>query len=170
MIRFEKVSFEQFCRDMVELNGVDSPDEETIRKIYDGIQLPKRSTSKSAGYDFFVPYSFSIQSGGDAHILTGVRAIMDSGYVLMIYPRSSLGIKHGIHLANSTGVIDADYAEAANEGHIHIVLTSEKSVINHYARFKAGDRIVQGVFVKFFVTDDDDADGQRTGGIGSTGK
>ena len=173
MIKFEKVSFEQFCRDFIELTGNDPQsigiDEKAIRDIYDSIQLPKRSTSQAAGYDFYTPYYCQLQTGCDAHILTGVRAVMDSEYVLMIYPRSSLGIKYGVTLANSTGVIDADYAKAQNEGHIHIVLTAKESPIKHFITFAQGDRIAQGVFLKFFTTDDDVADGQRTGGIGSTG-
>lgn len=171
MIKFEKVSFEQFCHDFVVMTGENNEfDEQTIRGLYDSIQLPKRSTSQSAGYDFFTPYLCQIQTGCDARILTGIRAIMDPGYVLMIYPRSSLGIKSGVTLANSTGIIDADYANAKNEGHIHIVLTAKESPVKHFVTLAQGDRVAQGVFLKFFTTDDDVADGVRTGGMGSTGK
>lgn len=163
MIRFEKVSFEQFETDFTTIYPFASAEE--VARIYDNIKLPERSTSGSAGYDFYVPYSLDHNYG--VRIMTGVRAIMDPGYVLLIYIRSSLGIKKGIVLANGTGVIDSDYAHADNEGHIQIAL---KSMDDGRIRINEGDRVAQGVFVQYALTDDDNTVAERTGGIGSTGK
>ena len=164
MIQFEKVSFEQFHKDYLKYVDKDAKLSE-VQDVYDHIKLPQRSTANAAGYDFYIPYEFSIKNG--AHLITGIRAHMSHEWVLMLYPRSSLGIKHGISLANTTGVIDADYYDADNEGHIHVVLTSfgkDKQT------FEAGERVVQGVFLQYGIVDDDHTETKRTGGMGSTGK
>ena len=104
---FEKVSFEQFKKDVNKL--VPEFDEETIRYYYDRIQLPTRATKGSAGYDFKTPYGFDIMAGKPRIIPTGIRCKIEDGWVLQMYPRSGLGFKHGVALYNTVGVIDSDY-------------------------------------------------------------
>ncbi len=165
MICFEKVTFEQFKKDYLKLIG--ECNDEELRKVYDNIKLPQRSTAKSAGYDFFSTADFVLHGNKNVVLPTGIRAIMPEGTVLMIYPRSSMGIKHGVVLSNGTGIIDADYADADNEGHIMMAL------VNFSARdydIKCGDKVAQGIFVPYYNSENGNVDTQRTGGIGSTGR
>lgn len=139
----------------------------SVEEFYNDIKLPERSTKSSAGYDFYLPYDLTISPNETVKILTGVRAKMKDNYVLMIFPRSSLGIKYKLTLDNTVAIIDADYYNALNEGHIMLSMTNHSSeVIN----LKKGDRFVQGIFVEYGITYDDNADGKRTGGFGSTNK
>ena len=98
---------------------------------------------------------------------TGVRARMDEGWVLLMFPRSGLGFKYRLQLNNTVGVIDSDYYEAKNEGHIMLKLTND-SRDGRTLRIGAGDAVAQGVFVPYGITKDDGADAQREGGFGST--
>ena len=100
---FEKVSYEQFKKDLDE--GLP---EEIIQTIYNNIKLPKRATQNSAGYDFFAPYAFKLPEGQSILIPTGIKCNLEPDLFLGILPRSSFGIKYGITLANTMGVIDAD--------------------------------------------------------------
>ena len=85
---------------------------------------------------------------------------------LALYPRSSLGFKYGFRLLNSTGIIDADYAyNESNEGHIMIGCIASRDLV-----LEQGSKICQGIIQPYFVMEDDDATGKRTGGMGSTGK
>lgn len=137
------------------------------KEIYDGIILPRRATSGSAGYDFFAPYSFSLKSGETAKIATGIRVKIDDGWVLKIYPRSSLGFKYRLTLDNTVGIIDSDYYFADNEGHIFIKMTNcgDKDLT-----VEKGKAFAQGIFIEYGITLDDDCTAVRTGGIGSTDK
>ena len=128
--------------------------------------LPCRATAGSAGYDFFSPLSFSLAPGSCVRIPTGVRARIDDGWVLMLFPRSGLGFKYRLQLNNTVGVVDADYFGARNEGHIFIKLTNAG---DRTVSVGAGEAFAQGIFLPFGLTDDDDARGERTGGFGSTG-
>ena len=128
--------------------------------------LPHRATAGSAGYDFFSPLSFSLAPGSCVRIPTGVRARIDDGWVLMLFPRSGLGFKYRLQLNNTVGVVDADYFGARNEGHIFIKLTNAG---DRTVSVGAGEAFAQGIFLPFGLTDDDDARGERTGGFGSTG-
>jgi dUTP pyrophosphatase len=128
--------------------------------------LPRRATAGSAGYDFFSPLSFSLAPGSCVRIPTGVRARIDDGWVLMLFPRSGLGFKSRLQLNNTVGVVDADYFGARNEGHIFIKLTNAG---DRTVSVGAGEAFAQGIFLPFGLTDDDDARGERTGGFGSTG-
>ena len=134
---------------------------------YLNISLPKRATSGSAGYDFFSPEAFTLNPGETAKIATGIRARISAGWVLMIYPRSSLGFKYRLTLNNTVGIIDSDYYDAENEGHIFIKLTNcgDKPL-----SVDEGKAFAQGVFVPFGITFSDDCAAARTGGIGSTDK
>ncbi len=133
---------------------------------YDEIILPRRATSGSAGYDFFAPYDFCLEAGGETVIETGIRAKIDEGWFLMILPRSGSGFKYGVRLANTAGVIDSDYFNADNEGHIKIKLIGGSSDYN----VKKGSAFAQAIFIPYGITCDDDCGGQRRGGFGSTDK
>ena len=170
MSKFEKVSFKQFADPMFEYIGI-TPDysNKTIREMYFHIKLPKRATKHSAGYDFFAPFSFYLQYGQSIKIPTGIKAQIDNGYVLMEYIRSSIGFKYGVSLSNGTGIIDGDYYNnESNEGQIFIKLSNNDSTIKRDLSISEGEAFCQGIFLPYGITIDDDADGVRRGGIGST--
>lgn len=163
---FEKVSFEQFEKDWLKC----FPDTENVREIYDSIKLPKRATTGSAGYDFYAPSDIDIVKGKSTLIPTGIRARIEDGWVLSIFPRSGLGFKHRIQLDNTVGIIDADYYNSSNEGHIMVKLSCDAHDDGHSVSVKSGDGFSQGIFFQFGITFDDEADGVRDGGFGSTTK
>ena len=165
--KFEKVSFEQFKRDWEDT----FPEVllEEIQKIYEGIKLPKRATTGSAGYDFYTPEGFSLKPGEAIKIPTGIRAKMDEGWVLKIYPRSGLGFKFRLQLNNTVGIIDSDYYNSDNEGHIQIKMTND-SKEGKNVEISAGTGFAQGIFLEYGITVDDEADAVRNGGFGSTTK
>ena len=129
-------------------------------------KLPERSTKHSAGYDFFAPTVIIIEPHEQTKLMfTDIKVKLDKDKVLMLYPRSSLGMK-GIALANTVGIIDADYYNnTKNEGNIgfSLVNNSDKQVI-----IQQGEKFMQGVITRFYTTDDDDAKRTREGGFGST--
>lgn len=137
--------------------------------IYHDIVKPNRADPRSAGYDFYMPSDLQLLPAQKTIIWTDVKAFMQDDEVLSVYPRSSTGIKQGLMLANTVGKIDASYYEnPGNDGNIGIALlnTSGKAI-----NFKAGDRVVQGIFSKFLTVDDDVVISEvRAGGIGSSGK
>ena len=158
MRKFEKISFKQFKKDI-------SNDKE----LYKSIVLPKRSTSHSAGYDIRSMECGIIEPGKSRIFKTGIKVDMNDDEVFYIFDRSSFGYKYNVTLANSVGVIDSDYYNNEdNEGHVSICL------INHNDKpleIKIGDRIAQGVFMKYLVVDNEEKiDKKRVGGIGSTNK
>ena len=157
--KFEKVSFNQFEKDYKE--------SENLKEIYDGIVLPKRATKGSAGYDFYAPQDFSLKMGETIKIPTGIRAKIDDGWVLKIYPRSGLGFKFRLQLDNTVGIIDSDYYFSSNEGHIMIKITNN-SLEDKTVTVEKGSAFAQGIFLEYGITFDDDADGVRDGGFGST--
>ena len=157
---FEKVSLNEYKKAF---------DNENIEDIYNSIKLPKRATKGSAGYDFFAPYDILLKKGETIKIPTGIRVKMNEDYVLFLLPRSSLGFKYRLQLDNTVGVIDSDYYNSANEGHIFIKLTND-SKENKDMVVKKGDGFCQGIFLKFGITVDDDTTDIRNGGIGSTTK
>lgn len=132
------------------------------------VELPKRKTKKSAGYDFFAVEDFTLYPNKLCIVPTGVKAYMEDNEVLYLHIRSSVAFKRGVRMLNSIGVIDADFVDNPdNEGEISLGLLSHNDDIVHIQK---GERIAQGVFHKFLITDDDNAEGQRVGGIGSTNK
>lgn len=159
---FEKVSYEQFKKDVNKL--VPDFNEDTINYYYNNIQLPTRATKGSAGYDFKAPYGFDLPGNAGRVIPTGIRCKIKEGWVLNILPRSGSGFKYGVSLYNTVGVIDSDYYCSDNEGHIMIKLTSK-----HSAVFDMGDGIAQGLLLAYGITLDDTAEDSRNGGFGSTG-
>lgn len=169
--KFEKVSFEQWKEDLLsgDLKEVYSrfPDAQ-LKKAYDAITLPKRATTMSAGYDFCLSLPMlDIPTNSCVTIPTGIRCKMDEGWVLKVYPRSGQGFKYGVHLANTVGIIDGDYYNADNEGHIHIKLVND-SLLKKNIELLQGDAFCQGIFVPYGTTVDDEVTEKRTGGFGST--
>ena len=158
--QFMKVSKEQFTADFDKSFGNPSD-------VYENIKLPSRSTKGSAGYDFKAPFDITLAPNETIKIPTGIRAKIDEGWVLMIYPRSGLGFKFRLQLNNTVGVIDSDYFGSDNEGHIMIKMTNCSNE-NKTVSVKAGDGFAQGIFMPFGITIDDEADGIRNGGFGST--
>lgn len=170
--RFEIVSFEQFKHDWLNaFKGLWDEDNEydinDIKYIYNCLTIPNRSTKHSAGYDFKSPINFKLQPGESIMIPTGIRSYMPSHMVLMIFPRSGLGTKYQLHPANLTCIIDSDYFYADNEGHILIKMVNSGDKV---VTIDQGQAFVQGIFTEYFITHDDNADGIRTGGMGSTDK
>lgn len=161
--KFEKVSFEQF-----EAAWNDTFDQtEQVRDIYDEIKLPKRATSGSAGYDFYAPVDFVIAPGETVKIPTGIRVQMEEEWVLKCYPRSGLGFKYRLQLNNTVGIIDSDYYYSDNEGHIFAKITNDSNE-GKTVELRAGDGFMQGIFVEYGITVDDDVQTVRNGGFGST--
>lgn len=171
--KFEKVSFTQWKEDITsgDFKDVYSRFPTTaLKEIYDAIKLPKRSTTGSAGYDFFLPMPMlDIPINSCVTIPTGIRCKMEDGWVLKIYPRSGHGFKYGVHLANSCGIIDGDYANADNEGHIYVKLVND-SLLKKQIELSQGDAFCQGVFVPYGTTVDDEVSAKRRSGLGSTDK
>lgn len=131
------------------------------------ILLPKRSTKFSAGYDFFLPKNIAVLPHDSIFVWTDVKAFMQEDEVLQLHIRSSVG-KRGIILSNCTGIIDSDYySNPSNDGNIGIML---RNMTDEVIELMGGEKIMQGVFMKYLVTDDDSATEERIGGIGSTGK
>lgn len=162
--KFEKVSLEQFARDIVDVFDTFYSVEE-IQNMYDSIELPVRATKFSAGHDIKIPFTKSLAPNDTLKIPTGIRCKMNEDYVMLVFPRSSLGIKKGIVILNTVPVIDSDYYNADNEGHIFICIknTSDKLLV-----LNKNDAITQAVFVSFGVADDNKVTRERCGGIGST--
>ena len=134
----------------------------------EGIRLPVRKTAPSAGYDIESGRDMDILPGKVTLIPTGLKAYMGEDEYLAIYIRSSMAIKHGLILINSTGIIDSDYYNNEdNEGHIMVAVYNTTSQPFHISK---GDRVAQGIFMKYLKADGDAARGLRTGGVGSTGK
>jgi len=162
--QFNKVSKEQFVADWIDTFGCTKDEAEVI---YDNIKLPKRATTGSAGYDFFAPMTFELSPGKTIKIPTGIRCTMDISWVLMLFPRSGLGFKFRLQLNNTVGIIDSDYVNSDNEGHIFIKVTNDSNE-GKILNVQAGNGFAQGIFLPFGLTIDDDADGIRNGGMGST--
>ena len=159
--KFEKVSLEEFAKAF--------DDKEEAKKIYEKIQLPQRATRGSAGYDFFAPFDIVLKPNETIKVPTGIRCQMERGWVLKLYPRSSLGFKYRLQLNNTVGIIDEDYYYSDNEGHIFAKITNATNE-NKVLEIKKGQGFMQGLFIEFGITYDDDVITQRNGGFGSTNK
>jgi len=132
--------------------------------------LPKRGTSKSAGYDIFAPYDITLQPNEEIKVPTGLKAYMQDGEVLMAFPRSGLGFKFYCRLANTVGIIDSDYYNNSNnEGHMFVKLRNEGKTM---MTIKQGEGMCQMIFMPFLIADNDSFDEGETrqGGFGSTTK
>ena len=172
-MKFEKISKDAQRDALSHLSHFDFndfQDDAALAYIEDKLPLPKRGSAFSAGYDFYLPLSVTLPANGVFVIPTFIKAELDKDKVLKIYPRSSYGIKCGVIMANTVGIIDSDYYNnPSNEGHIMIALRN----MNNFSVFlPQGDKFAQGIIEKFYVVDGDEyGKGEaRTGGIGSTGK
>ena len=168
---WEKVSFEQFAKDWRKQFDADNDiwTDEAILNIYSNIQLPTRKTARSAGYDLSLPIDINFKN--DANVITiptGLKINLKYDRFLGIFPRSSLGFKYYCMLANTVGIIDADYANNEdNEGHIMVKLWCPAKVP---FTIEANKGYAQAIILNYDVVDDDTSTGSRTGGIGSTDK
>lgn len=165
--KFYKVSFEQFEESWKDDFPETSPEE--IREIYEKIKLPARATKGSAGYDFFSPIDFELKSGETLKIPTGIRVSMEEDWVLCIFPRSGLGFKYRLQMNNTVGVIDSDYYDSDNEGHIFLKMTNDSNE-GKTVTVSQGNGMAQGIFFQYGITEDDQAEEERNGGFGSTTK
>lgn len=150
--KFEKVSLKEFLKTGTE-------------EEYSSVVLPRRATVGSAGYDFFAVSPFTLAPGESKKIATGVRVKISEGFMLSIYPRSSLGFKYRLQLDNTVGIIDSDYYYADNEGHIFIKMTN---CGGETLSVEKGKAFAQGIFIEYGITVDDECETKRTGGLGST--
>ncbi len=142
MRKFEKISFEQFSKDI-------SNDKE----LYLGYEMPIRATKYAAGYDFYAIEGFEIKPGEIKKIPTGIKASMEDDDVLLLIERSSMGFKYNVRLTNQVGVIDADYYNNQdNEGHMWISLQNEGK--ENYVVNK-GEVFCQGLFIKYLKVDNE---------------
>jgi len=163
--QFFKVSPEKFMEAMKD----DFPQytEADIKDIYESLELPKRATKGSAGYDFFAPFAFSLPPGTTIKIPTGIRVKMEEDWVLQLFPRSGLGFKFRLQLNNTVGIIDSDYFYSDNEGHIFAKITNDSNE-GKVLEVSAGSGFMQGIFLQYGITVDDETEGIRNGGFGST--
>ena len=158
--KFEFVSKEQFYA------SYENDDKEDV---YSALKLPKRATKGSAGYDFYMPFDLTLAPGQTAKIPTGIRVWMEPNYVLKLYPRSGLGFKYRLQLNNTVGIIDSDYYYSDNEGHMFAKITNDSNE-GKTVTLKKGEGFMQGIFVEYGITLDDDVEEIRNGGFGSTTK
>ena len=169
--QFEKVSKEQFFKDMMDTFGVKYgvPGDGLLSEIYERIKLPQRATTGSAGYDIFTPVHIILEPGKTIKIPTGIRCRIEPGWFLGVLPRSGHGFKYGVRLSNTFGIIYSDYFLSNNEGHIYIKLIND-SCICKTVDIPTWQGMAQGIFLPFGITVDDECDGMRNGGFGSTDK
>ena len=170
-MRFEKVSFEEYSKARL-LSFRESAGELAakipLEEEYEKIILPRRATPFSAGYDFFIPYDAVLSSYKSTVLPTGIRWIGDrQRFALICVPRSGLGFKYGTRLVNTVGVIDADYCDSDNQGHIIISLINPSDVA---VPLEEGKPFAQGIVVKYEVPDGAESEEARNGGFGSTDK
>ena len=158
--KFEFVSKEQFLSSYEEDSAVD---------IYNELKLPKRATIGSAGYDFYAPFDIELKPGCTMKIPTGIRVFMEPNFVLKLYPRSGLGFKYRLQLNNTVGIIDSDYYYSDNEGHIFAKITNDSNE-GKTVYIKKGEGFMQGIFIEYGITFDDDVQEKSNGGFGSTTK
>lgn len=163
--KFHKVSFKQFSDSWKDT--FPQTTEEEIHEIYQNLCLPKRATTGSAGYDFFTPVDVVLEPGQTVKIPTGIRVEMEVDWVLKLYPRSGLGFKYRLQLNNTVGIIDSDYFYSDNEGHIFAKITND-SKEGKTVTLQAGEGFMQGIFLAYGITVDDEVTEKRNGGLGST--
>ena len=153
---FEKISFEQFKKDICD-----------DIEFYNNYELPRRGSKNSCGYDFFSINDIVLRPGEIVKIPTGYKASFMEDEALLLVVRSSMVFKANIRMCNQVGVIDSDYyGNTSNEGHMWVALKNEGDkdyIINK------GDAYCQGIFIKY-LTVGDEVTSVRTGGIGSTNK
>ncbi len=157
--QFEIVSYKQFS----------SAFDTDVEEMYNDLKKPQRATVGSAGYDFYTPFDITLKPNETIKIPTGIRVKMDLNYVLKLYPRSGLGFKFRLQLNNTVGIIDSDYYNSDNEGHIFAKITNDSNEGLDLV-IKKGTGFMQGIFLEYGITVDDEVTEQRNGGFGSTTK
>ena len=164
---FFKVSYSEFETAWMKIYPNTSTS--MLQEIYSNIKLPIRATKGSAGYDFFSPIDFNLESGKTIILPTAIRVKIEEGWFLGVFPKSGLGFKYRLQLDNTVGIIDSDYFYSDNEGHIFVKLTNDAKS-SKYLEIKQGASICQGIFIPFGITYNDEATAIRNGGFGSTSK
>ena len=160
MNKFWKISLNQYVKD--------NDNDETKKTEWEEIKLPHRATAHSAGYDFYAPFDIYLRPYETVKVPTGIKVQLDEDKVLAVFPRSSLGFKYRLQLDNTVGIIDADYYNnSGNEGHIFIKITND-SMNNKEVKINKGEAFAQGIIFQYFLTEDDNSNSVREGGIGST--
>ena len=158
MRKFEKISYEQFEKDI-----------KKSKNLYSEYKLPKRGTKTSAGYDIFAIEDFTIKPNEIKKVPTGLKVCMNPDEVLFLMVRSSMGFKYNVRMCNQVGVIDHDYYNnETNEGHFYIALQNEgeKDYI-----VKKGQAYAQGIFINYLTVDDEEEiNEERKSGLGSTNR
>lgn len=166
---FEKVSEKQFHINSYnpKFNSLSTINHDIIVEAYNKIQIPRRATKNSSGYDIISPFSFILCPSESVKINTGIKSYMMSFEELLLFPRSSVGINYKIKIDNTIGKIDSDYYNNSdNEGDIVISLTNTGWECWHV---KGGDKIAQCSFYQYLITDTDNpVKEERSGGIGSS--
>ncbi|HIQ97288.1 MAG TPA: deoxyuridine 5'-triphosphate nucleotidohydrolase [Candidatus Limivivens merdigallinarum] len=165
--KFHKVSYEQFREGFLDV--FPETEEANLTEIYENLKLPKRATKGSAGYDFFTPVNIVLNPGESLKVPTGIRVEMEDNWVLQLYPRSGLGFKFRLQLNSTVGIIDSDYFYSDNEGHIFAKITND-SKEGKTLCVEKGTAFMQGIFLEYGITVDDETEGVRNGGFGSTSK
>lgn len=165
--KFHKVSLEQFIKDWEDTFPNTSL--QRTQEIYNKIELPRRATTGSAGYDFYSPIPVTLNPSETIKIPTGIRVMIEDGWVLKCYPRSGLGFKFRLQMNNTVGIIDSDYFHSSNEGHIFAKITNDTNE-NKTLDIAEGTGFMQGIFVEYGITFDDEVVEIRDGGFGSTTK
>lgn len=155
--------------------GIKGLSDKELREWYDAIELPKQATAASAGCDFYMPFNLNLEAKSSFRIATGIRWVTerckeksaggDAGRVLLVLPRSGLGFRYGIRLSNTVGVIDADYCDSDNEGHIIISLENPSE---QTASLPQGKAFAQGIVVSCELPEGAESAEARNGGFGST--
>ena len=163
----KKVTKDQFINDMKATFGT-KYDYQQLSDYYDLLKPPTRATKGSAGYDFESPISFELKPGETIKIPTGIKVKINDGWVLKLYPRSGLGFKFRVQMNNTVGIIDSDYYNSDNEGHIFCKITNDTNE-DKTVSVNKGTGFCQGIFVEYGITFDDDVTDERNGGFGSTG-
>lgn len=158
-MKFEKIPPNRYVYD------VTSCDDFSGYCSWDDLKLPRRATRGSAGYDIFSPTSFTLSPGETIKFATGIRVLLDEDKCLVIVPRSGLGFKYRTQLWNTLGVIDSDYSNSENYGHIWVKMINESDKV---LEIKQGEAFCQGIILQYFKVDGDTSDGERNGGFGST--
>ena len=139
---FEKISFEQFSKDVCK-----------NKQMYNNYKLPIRDSKSTAGYDIYLLEDLELKPNDIVKLPTGIKSYFNDDEVLLIVVRSSMGFKYNIRLVNQVGVIDADYYNNENnEGHIFVKIQNEGK---ETVCFKAGEAIAQGIFLKYLTTKSD---------------
>lgn len=159
--KFEKISLEQWHKDY-------GDDSEGIadKKLNEIIKIPTRATKGSAGYDIVTPFDIDLQIGESMKVPTGLKCQVDNGWFLGIFSKSGLGFKYSLRLGNSVGIIDEDYYNNENnEGHIWVKIQNDGDKEFH---LDAGKAFCQGIFLPYGITYEDESEGIRQGGLGST--